>query len=390
MNVLLCGWDGYIGYPLTLRLLKEKFNVIGLDNYTRRNLVEVEIGSDSALPIKKPNKRTEFLKSLGSFEKYNVDIADSHSLNELFYKKIDIKNIDIIINLSHQPSGPFSLISHETAEFSLINNILGTNNLLWLLKDNPNIHYITIGTTGEYDHYSNIDIAEGYCEINFNGRESNEIIYPRRPTSIYHTSKTSSTYLIDYLTRLWDLKCTDVMQAVVFGTYTDELYQLNETTRFDIDEYFGTLINRFIFQSFINEPLTVYGEGKHQRGFLSLNDSIQALMIAVNNPAQKGKVQTWNQLSEWYSINKIAEIINEIKPSKIKHIKTPRKEFTGEHYYKYITENLDNLGYKPTRTIKEEIEYSFNLFEEKFDWSLKDKLKEFIIPKLDFEKGYKN
>lgn len=136
--------------------------------------------------------------------------------------------------------------------------------------------------------------------------------------------------------------------------------------------------------------MTVYGEGKHQRGFLSLNDSIQALMIAVNNPAQKGKVQTWNQLSEWYSINKIAEIINEIKPSKIKHIKTPRKEFTGEHYYKYITENLDNLGYKPTRTIKEEIEYSFNLFEKKFDWSLKDKLKKFIIPKLDFEKGYKN
>jgi hypothetical protein len=207
------------------------------------------------------------------------------------------------------------------------------------------------------------------------------MIYPRRPGSIYHCSKTASTYLIDFLARAWNLKCTDVQQSVVFGAYTDEIDETRIFSRFDSDEAGGTVVNRFIVQAVLGIPLTVYGEGKHQRGFLSLNDSVQALEIAINNPADKGRVQVWNQLSEWHSMNDIAEMVSSVIDNvKIDHIDSPRTEFTGDHYYHYTVNILRDLGYKPTRTIQEEIEYVSKLLMPRREQM--NKLRNVVIPKI--------
>ena len=277
------------------------------------------------------------------------------------------------------------------AQKVLTNNILGCNNVLWAIKKHaPNCHYITIGTAGEYDHYSNIDIEEGFFEFEHKGRQSNKMMFPRRPGSIYHTSKTASTYLIDYLSRAWNLRCTDVMQGVVFGAYTPEIDKFHMFSRFDFDEAGGTVINRFIVQAILGIPLTIYGDGEHKRSFLSLNDCIQALMIALDNPPEPSEVQTWNQLSEWHSMNDIAKMVIEGAEKlginvDYQHIETPRKEHTGEHYYNFITEKLTSKGYKPTRTIQDEIEYCLkilNPFKNRLD-----KYKDVVIPKIEFKRG---
>ena len=88
-------------------------------------------------------------------------------------------------------------------------------------------------------------------------------------------------------------------------------------------------------------------------------------MLAVNNPAEVGKVQVWNQLSEWHSIEALAIMIQTIAANRfdleveIQHIDTPRKEFTGEHYYYYVTDKLRELGYEITRPFVNEIGYMF-------------------------------
>ena len=148
-----------------------------------------------------------------------------------------------------------------------------------------------------------------------------------------------------------------------FGAYTDEIVKSRVYSRFDSDEAGGTVLNRFIVQAVLGIPLTIYGEGKHKRGFISLNDSVQALTLAVMNPAKPGKVQVWNQLSEWHSMNDIAQMVIDVVGDKVKtqHIDTPRNEFTGDHYYNYKIEKLSELGYKPTRTIKEEIKFVYDL-----------------------------
>lgn len=381
MKIIVCGCDGYIGNALIQRLVKLGHSVIGIDNLSRRYLVEKEMNSFSATKMYSINAKA---KKIG-FKYINIDIALD---NEQLDKIIEQFKPDAIYNLAHQPSGPFSMNNQDNANYSLMNNIINTNNILWSIKRHiPQCHYITIGSTGCYDHYNNIDIEEGYFEMEWKGRKSEEMIFPRRPTSIYHTSKVASTYLIDYLTKTWNLICTDVQQSVVFGLYTDETDESKYYSRFDSDESFGTVLNRFIVQALLKEPLTIYGEGRHQRGFLSLNDSVQALIIALNNPPERGKVQDWNQLSEWHSMNDIAQMVKEVGNKKFNldvkgiNIDTPRNEYTGEHYYHYVTEKLKNFGYKPTRTIKEEIEYCFNVLKDR---NL-EKLKNVIMPKIIFK-----
>lgn len=222
------------------------------------------------------------------------------------------------------------------------------------------------------------------CEV------PNGIIYVRRNGRPVWSgnSKVASTYIIDYLTRLWKLRATDIQQSVVFGMYTDDIDQSKVYSRLDSDDAFSTCINKFTVQAKIEAPLTVYGEGKHQRGFLSLNDSIQALMIAIENIPDPGRVRVWNQLSEWCSINHIAELVKKIGSKKglnveIEHIPSPRNEYTGEHYYHYKTDILKSLGYKPTRTMEQEIEYTMDLI----DTSLSDKLRKVVYPTIQFTKG---
>lgn len=363
MKVLVLGCDGYIGNAFVQRLLNLGHDVVGVDNFLRRHWIDGDMKSKSAINILSMDHKIQKFNTMGNFKFHMCDIAESPPMID---KIIQVERPSVIVNLAHIPSGPYSQISKDHANKTLINNYIGTNNVLWAMREHvPDAHYITIGTTGEYDHYSNIDIEEGYIRINHNGRESNEMIYPRRPGSVYHCSKTASTYLIDFLARSWKIKCTDVQQSIVFGAYTDEIAKTGVYSRFDSDEAGGTVLNRFIVQAVLGIPLTIYGEGNHQRGFLSLNDSVQALTLAVQNPAQPGKVQVWNQLSEWHSMNDIADMVIEVVGDNIKtqHIDTPRNEYTGEHYYNYKIEKLSKLGYKPTRTIKEEIKYVYNMLK---------------------------
>ena len=357
-NVIVMGADGYIGNALIQRLLNLRYNVVGIDNFLRRKIAK------SVMPLMDTIEKVENLKKLGDYTFYSIDIAkDTEKTNRL------IKSVkpDIIVNLAHMPSGSWSMVDENQASFTLMNNIIGTNTVLWAIKEHcPECHYITIGSTGEYDHYNNIDIEEGYFSMEWHGRQSNEMIFPRRPGSVYHTSKVSSTYLIDFLTKTWGLYTTDIMQSIVFGSYTDDIDKSKIYSRFDVDESFGTVLNRFICQAKSKTPLTIYGKGEHKRGFLSLNDSIQALMIAINNKANQGRVQVWNQLSEWHSMNDIAKMVKNVGDKfgynvKTTKIKTPRNEITEDHYYNYKTDILKNYGYKPTRTIQEEIEYCFKL-----------------------------
>lgn len=393
-NVLMLGHDGYIGHALTLRLLYEGYNVYGIDDLSRRENVTGIMDSFSAFPINTPINRYKRFQEIGNFDCRYFNIAslfqeneDHETLHEIFQ---DFQP-DVVVNLAQQPSAPFSHLDDKQMRLTTYNNIMGTLNIIQCMRQYAiDAHLIQIGSMGEYQVDVDTDIAEGIFEFDFNGRKSKASIFPRRPGSIYHASKVSSTYLIDCACRFWDMKAIDIMQGVVYGNWTDEIEETGMDTRLDSDESFGTVVNRFIMQAIIDHPLTIFGDGLHKRGFLALNDSIQCLMLAIENAPEKGEYVTWNQLDEVFSMNEVADKVRSIGKTfsfgvESKHIPTPRKEVVDDHYYNPLTDKLKELGFKQTRTIEDESEYIFSRVAK--NTSLLNRircLEKVVVPKIEW------
>ena len=177
------------------------------------------------------------------------------------------------------------MIDRKHAVFTQVNNVVGTLNLLFALREfAPDCHLVKLGTMGEYGT-PNIDIEEGYIEIEHNGRKD-VLPFPKQPGSFYHLSKVHDSHNIMFCCKIWGLRATDLNQGVVYGTVTDET-ALDEAliNRFDYDEVFGTVLNRFCVQAAVGHPLTVYGKGGQTRGFLDIRDTVRCIEIACLNPA---------------------------------------------------------------------------------------------------------
>lgn len=382
-TVLLLGSEGYIGHALKLKLLNEDYKVICIDNYSRNKAVE-ELNSFSATPVNQyRNLRTKGLFN----DNYIFTEADINDYN-IVKNLVKDYSPDTIVNLAQQPSAAYSHISIGHILKSTNNNINGTINCLYAIKElNRDIHLIQIGSMGEYDQSMGVDIEEGVFDFNHKNRVAKNVIYPRRAPSFYHCSKIASTYYIDLAVRCWGIGVTDIMQGVVYGNWTPEIEETNLHTRLDSDEAFGTVINRFIIQALIGSPLTVFGNGLHRRGFLALNDSIQCLMIAIENRPKQGEYRTWNQLDEPFRMIELANKVKDVFNKKgydvsIEHIDSPRVECTDDFYYNPMTEKLKNLGFEPTRNIEEEIEYDIEILKNQ---NL-EKLKDVVVPKIMWRK----
>jgi UDP-sulfoquinovose synthase len=243
------------------------------------------------------------------------------------------------------------MIDRRHAVFTQVNNVVGTLNLLFAIRElNPDCHLVKLGTMGEYGT-PNIDIEEGYIEIEHNGRKD-LLPYPKQPGSFYHLSKVHDSHNIMFACKTWRLRATDLNQGVVYGTVTDET-ALDEAliNRFDYDEVFGTVLNRFCVEAAIGHPLTVYGKGGQTRGFLDIRDTVRCIEIACLNPAQPGECRVFNQFTERFSVLEIAHLVQAGGRKmglqvRVDHLPDPRVE-AEEHYYNAKHSKLIDLGLKP-------------------------------------------
>ena len=348
--------DGYIGWTLALKLASVDNQVFGIDNLSRRKNVN-EMRSCSAIPILEIEERIDYLKNKYSDK---IDFMLGDLLDPDFVDMIVQKsNPDVIIHLAEQPSAPFSMIDQQHNIYTQKNNVIGTLNLIHSMKTYaPKAHLIKLGTMGEYGYEPGLDIPEGFFEIEFRGKKA-LVPYPRSAGSWYHWSKVHDSNNIMFACKLWGIKSTDIMQGIVYGTRTKDIINNSEKTRFDFDEAFGTVINRFCAQAVISHPLTVHGLGGQTRGFIALEDSIQCISLLIDNPPREGEYRVVNQFSEQYSILELAQKVQRIGNKKGLNVKilnknNPRNE-AEKHYYKADHDILRSLGFKETRDIDEEI-----------------------------------
>ena len=361
MHVLILGGDGYLGWPSAMYFSERGYEVTVVDNYFRRDsCLELDLGM--LYPLPSLIERAEIWHQLTGREIKVVvgDLTDPHLMRSLFTGNVEYSWAvnkkftsvpETVIHYAEQPSAPYSLINYKYANITLSNNLLVTNNLMFAVRDFcRDTHIVKLGTMGEYGT-PDIDIEEGWLEIEHKGRKDT-FLYPRQASSLYHTSKIMDTDLMWFGVRMWDLRVTDLMQGPVYGMETEES-GIDERlkTIFNYDEIFGTLINRFIVQAVVDYPLTVYGKGGQTRGYLNINDTLQCVHLSEKSPAGKGELRIFNQIMETFSVNDLAEMTQRVGRSlgydvQVDHLDNPRRE-AEEHYYNPCYQGLLDLGVSP-------------------------------------------
>jgi UDP-sulfoquinovose synthase len=223
---------------------------------------------------------------------------------------------------------------------------------------------------GEYGT-PDIDIEEGYIEIEHKGRSAT-LPFPKLPGSLYHCSKVHDSHNIHFACRIWGTRATDLNQGVVYGIDTDETAQDERLcTRFDYDETFGTVLNRFCVQAVIGHPLTVYGAGGQTRGFLNIRDTLQCVELAVENPADRGEFRVFNQFTEQFSVTELAELVRKAGAElgyevAVARVENPRVE-AEKHYYNATHTKLLDLGLQPSHLGEELVESMLHVIERHKD-----------------------
>jgi UDP-sulfoquinovose synthase len=349
MRILILGGDGYLGWPTAMRFSQRGHAVHVVDNYLRRR-AHAEAGTDSLTPIL-PDLHARAAawldvtgRTIGVTE---GDLTDP----EVAHDVIGSVRPDAIVHYGEMPSAPYSMKDRNHAVFTQTNNVVGTLNVLWAMRDlAPDCHLVKLGTMGEYGT-PDIDIEEGFLEIVHNGR-SDYLPFPKVPGSMYHLSKVHDSHNIHFACRVWGLRATDLNQGVVYGIQTDET-RLDDrlATRFDYDDVFGTALNRFCVQAVIGHPLTVYGTGGQTRGYLNIADTLRCIELAVLHPADPGEFRVFNQFTESFSIMELAEIVQKTGVRagldvEISPLENPRVEAEA-HYYNPAHTKLLDLGLKP-------------------------------------------
>ncbi|GAB4527380.1 MAG: NAD-dependent epimerase/dehydratase family protein [Anaerolineae bacterium] len=356
MRILIAGMDGYLGWSLALYLAARGHEIGGVDRFLRREWV-AEMGSDSAIPIYSMAERLiAFEEHFGARPDFRVgDLLDYDFVREF----LEDFQPDAIVHLGEMPSAPYSMIDARHAVWTQTNNVMGTLNILFAMRDTcPQAHLLKLGTMGEYGT-PNIDIPEGFFEVEYRGCRD-RLPFPRQAGSFYHWSKVHDSNNIMFACKIWGLRSTDVMQGVVFGTHIDEMGDDPRLrTRLDFDQSFGTAVNRFCCSAVIEHPLTLFGRGFQRRGFLPLRDSMQCMTLALENPPEAGEYRVFNQFEEVYDVTELALKVQKVGRElglnvEVRHLENPREEME-DHYYNPDHEHLLNLGYEPTHDVEAEL-----------------------------------
>ena len=348
MRIMILGGDGYLGWPTAMHFAARSHEVAVVDNYLRRNMAR-EQNVEALMPNPNLHQRVAVWQAVSGaqIDCFIGDCTDYRFLSRVFREW----RPEAVVHYAEQPSAPYSMIDDRTARLTLLNNLGTTLNVIWAVHEfAPECHILKLGTMGEYGT-PNIDIEEGWIDIEHKGRTA-RFLFPRQTGSLYHTTKIMDTDLLWFYVRTWGIRVTDLMQGPVYGLMTPETEQDPRLLpNFHYDDIFGTVLNRFLVQAVAGHPLTVYGKGGQTRGYLNLRDTLACVELSAHNPAQPGELRIFNQFTELFTVNALAEKVQRVGNRvgldvTIQPIPNPRKE-AEEHYYNAHSTGLLELGLQP-------------------------------------------
>ena len=355
-TILVLGGDGFCGWPTALHLSQLGYDVVIVDNLSRR-AIDIELEAQSLTPICMIGERLDAWEQRANkqIEYVRLDIASDYST---LLTLIKYRRPFALVHFAEQRSAPYSMKSPQNKRLTIANNIAATHNILCALTESKlDAHLVHLGTMGVYG-YGMTDpsgsVPEGYLKVKIPQTDGSdierEVLHPADPGSVYHLTKTMDALMFYYYRKNDQLRITDLHQGIVWGTNT-EATSLDERliNRFDYDGDFGTVLNRFLMQAAVGHPLTVHGTGRQKRAFIHIRDTIRCIALAIENPPDKGdRVRILNQVAETHRVIDLAKLVAKMTGAEIRHVDNPRIEAESNELV-VQTPGFTNLGLEPIR-----------------------------------------
>ncbi|SNR72827.1 NAD-dependent epimerase/dehydratase family protein [Puniceibacterium sediminis] len=353
MKIAILGGDGFVGWPSTLHLSDLGHQVHIIDNLSRR-WIDTELGVQSLTPMDSIQERCRIWREVTG-RRIHFHLLDVAKEYERLKGWLAQERPDAIIHFAEQRAAPYSMKSDRHKVYTVNNNTNATHNLLAaMVETGIDAHLVHLGTMGVYG-YSSVGAAipEGYLDVeveNLKGEKVHqEILYPTRPGSVYHMTKSLDQILFQFYAQNDGLRITDLHQGIVWGTHTAQTRMHEQLiNRFDYDGDYGTVLNRFLIQAAIDYPLTVHGTGGQTRAFIHIQDSVRCIELALGDAPKAGeKVRIFNQMTETHRIRDLAGIVCDLVGAKTVMLPNPRKE-AEENDLVVKNDQFLKLGLQPT------------------------------------------
>jgi UDP-sulfoquinovose synthase len=352
-SIVVLGGDGFCGWPTSLHLSNIGYDVVIVDNLSRRK-IDIELEIESLTPIYPIGTRLRTWEELTGkrirFERLTLG-QDYHQLRALLE---DVRPT-AIVHFAKQRAAPYSMKSAREKRYTVNNNLTATNDVLCaMVESGINAHLVHLGTMGVYGYgTAGLELPEGYLPVTVHtdaGPKPMEILFPANPGSVYHMTKAQDQLFFAYFNKNDGVRITDLHQGIVWGTQTRET-ALDERliNRFDYDGDYGTVLNRFLMQAVLGYPLTVHGTGGQTRAFIHIQDTVRCIELAIANPPQRGeRVNIFNQMTETHRLIDLAEMISKMMGTPLQFIENPRNEAV-ENDLRVANARLLALGLTPTK-----------------------------------------
>lgn len=353
MKIAILGGDGFVGWPTVLHLSNLGHEVHIIDNLSRR-WIDTELGVQSLTPMDSIQERCRIWFELTG-RRLHFHLLDLAGDYERVKAWLIQHRPDAVVHFAEQRAAPYSMKSDRHKVYTVNNNVNATHNLLAaLVESGIDAHVVHLGTMGVYGYSSvGATIPEGYLDVDITrpdgAKVSQQILYPTRPGSVYHMTKSLDQILFQFYAQNDGLRITDLHQGIVWGTHTEQTRRHPQLiNRFDYDGDYGTVLNRFLIQAAIDYPLTVHGTGGQTRAFIHIQDSVRCIELALAAPPERGqRVEIFNQMTETHCVRDLAELVAKVTGARVAFLPNPRAE-AAENDLVVDNRKFLALGLQPT------------------------------------------
>jgi UDP-glucuronate 4-epimerase len=228
-RVLITGAAGFIGFHLSLRLLKEGCHITGLDNLN--DYYDVNLKKD----------RLRLLEKSEKFNFIKTELADTEGMHRIFKNQI----FDVVVNLAAQAGVRYSLINPHAYVSS---NLVGFTNILECCRHANVAHLVFASSSSVYGANTNMPFS-----IHHN---------VDHPVSLYAASKKANELMAHTYSHLYGLPCTGLRFFTVYGPWG----------RPDMALF---LFTRAILEG---KPIQVFNHGNMQRDFTYIDDIVEGVV----------------------------------------------------------------------------------------------------------------